>query len=77
MDSQFTVVGIGEVLWDLFPEGPQFGRAPANFACHASMLEADAFVVSQVGDDELGEKAIAALRGETPHVGRSQERPTG
>lgn len=29
----FMVVGLGEALWDLFPEGPQFGGAPANFAC--------------------------------------------
>jgi fructokinase len=38
----------------LVPRWTQFGGAPANFACHASMLGADAFVVSQVGDDPLG-----------------------
>ena len=31
----FLVIGIGEVLWDLLPSGPQRGGAPANFACHA------------------------------------------
>jgi fructokinase len=57
MGKQFTVVGLGEVLWDLFPEGPQFGGAPANFACHAAMLGADALVVSQVGDDPRGRRS--------------------
>lgn len=76
----FTVVGLGEVLWDLFPDGPQFGGAPANFACHAAMLGADAYVVSRVGDDELGERAIAALRRhgvEARLVGRDRDYPTG
>ena len=76
----FTVVGLGEVLWDLFPEGPQFGGAPANFACHAAMLGADASVVSRVGDDELGERAIATLRRHgvvTPDMGRSRDHATG
>lgn len=75
-----TIVGLGEVLWDLFPDGARFGGAPANFACHAAMLGAGAAVVSQVGDDELGEKAVAALRRhgvEARHVGRSRDRPTG
>jgi len=75
-----TILGLGEVLWDLFPDGAQFGGAPANFACHAAMLGAEAFVVSQVGEDELGDRAISALqeRGvETRHVGRSRDHPTG
>jgi fructokinase len=80
MRERFTVVGLGEVLWDMLPDGAQFGGAPANFACHAAMLGAEAFVVSRVGDDELGERAIAALRRdgvETRYVGRSREYPTG
>lgn len=50
----FSVVGIGEVLWDLLPGGPQLGGAPANFACHAGALGANASVITRVGDDELG-----------------------
>ena len=76
----FAIVGLGEVLWDLFPEGAQFGGAPANFACHAAMLGADAYMVSRVGDDELGERALAALRAhgvETRYVGRDREHATG
>lgn len=80
MRKRFTVVGLGEVLWDVFPDGPRFGGAPANFACHAAMLGAEAFMVSQVGSDELGDQAIAELRDHGVHtdaVGRATDRPTG
>jgi fructokinase len=60
-----VLVGLGEVLWDVFPEGPKFGGAPANFACSAAELagqSADLFMVSSVGNDDLGRRAISALR---------------
>jgi fructokinase len=50
----FRVIGIGEVLWDLLPSGPQLGGAPANFAYHASQLGARAQVITRVGDDAPG-----------------------
>ena len=50
----FKVVGIGEVLWDLLPSGPEMGGAPANFACHARALGAQASVITRVGNDNLG-----------------------
>src|SRR6266849_5158377 len=50
----FKVIGIGEVLWDLLPSGPQLGGAPANFAYHAQALGARAGVVTRVGSDHLG-----------------------
>lgn len=50
----FKIVGIGEVLWDLLPAGPQLGGAPANFAYHARALGAAASVATRVGDDQLG-----------------------
>src|SRR6188508_2830171 len=50
----FKVVGLGEVLWDLFPSGKKMGGAPANFAYHARALGADARVVSRVGNDAIG-----------------------
>ena len=80
MTKRFVVVAIGEVLWDVFPDGPRFGGAPANVACHAAAMGAEVFMVSQVGDDELGDKALIALREHgvnTDHVGRSSEFPTG
>ena len=35
------VVGLGEVLWDVLPEGKKLGGAPANFAYHAGQKLAD------------------------------------
>lgn len=52
--TRFQVAGIGEVLWDLLPEGRQLGGAPANFAYHAHSLGAQAHVISRVGDDADG-----------------------
>jgi fructokinase len=54
----FNVVGIGEVLWDLLPTGPQLGGAPANFACHAHALGARAGLITRVGKDALGEAIL-------------------
>ncbi len=65
MTKRSVLVGLGEVLWDVFPEGPKFGGAPANFACSSAELSgqsADVFMVSGVGNDDLGRRAISALR---------------
>jgi fructokinase len=48
------IVALGEVLWDLLPEGKMLGGAPANFAFHAHALGAESRLVSRVGDDRLG-----------------------
>lgn len=58
----FNVVGIGEVLWDLLPDGPQLGGAPANFACHARALGASSRVVTRVGNDPLGREIFARFK---------------
>ncbi len=52
------VVGIGEVLWDVLPDGKKLGGAPANFAYHASQFGFRSCVVSAVGDDELGNEIL-------------------
>ena len=57
----FKVVGIGEVLWDLLPSGPQLGGAPANFAFHANQLGADARVITRVGNDAPGRAILQRL----------------
>ena len=54
----FKIIGIGEVLWDLLPAGPQLGGAPANFAYHAHALGAHACVVTRVGKDNLGSNIL-------------------
>src|SRR5258708_8853428 len=61
MEHLPTVVGLGELLWDLLPSGPQLGGAPANFAYCAHLLGSRAVVASRVGSDELGREARASL----------------
>ena len=56
-----TILSLGEVLWDLFPDGERFGGAPANFACHAAIQGADVTMLSAVGDDQNGHDAIGIL----------------
>ena len=56
------VVGIGEVLWDKFPDGNRLGGAPANFAYHAGQLGARAKLVSRVGLDSDGDLLLQALK---------------
>ncbi len=52
------VVGMGEALWDVLPEGKKIGGAPANFAYHVSQLGLNSCAVSAVGDDELGKEIV-------------------
>ena len=52
------IVAMGDGLWDLFPDGPRFGGATANYACHASRLGADVHMVSGVGEDERGKPLL-------------------
>ena len=57
------VVGMGEALWDVLSDGKKIGGAPANFAFHAGQAGMDSRVVSAVGNDALGEEALATLEG--------------
>ena len=52
------VVGMGEVLWDVFPDGKKMGGAPANFAYHMSRFGFESYVVSAVGNDDLGREIL-------------------
>ena len=77
-----TVVGLGEILWDVFPDGPRFGGAPANFACSVAELRGDGMhvhIASGVGRDDLGRRAIELLRarGVDTNCVSSVDRPTG
>ncbi len=54
MDKMHNVIGIGELLWDLLPEGKELGGAPCNFVYHAQKQGAKAFALSAIGDDEYG-----------------------
>ncbi|OGV73247.1 MAG: hypothetical protein A3K19_23680 [Lentisphaerae bacterium RIFOXYB12_FULL_65_16] len=60
--KRHTVVGIGEILWDLLPGGKKLGGAPTNFAYHAGMLGTQAHTASCVGTDALGAEILDLLR---------------
>jgi fructokinase len=60
-DRGFQIVGLGEILWDLFPAGRQLGGAPANFAYISNLLGNRGVVASRIGDDELGKAALEYL----------------
>ena len=53
-----VVVGMGEALWDVLPEGKKIGGAPANFAYHVSQFGMPSCVVSAVGNDTLGKEIV-------------------
>ncbi len=56
------VVGLGEALWDVLPEGKKLGGAPSNFAYHAAQMGVKAIAVSALGEDKLGEETVAQLK---------------
>jgi fructokinase len=62
MSSKHTIVGLGEILWDLLPSGRQLGGAPANFAYFANLLGNRGVVASRLGDDPLGREAAGKIR---------------
>jgi len=80
MNECFNIVGLGEILWDLLPDGKQLGGAPANFAYIASQLGNRGIVLSRVGNDERGCAILDELRSKklsTDHIQIDEEKPTG
>ena len=55
------IIGMGEVLWDVLPEGKKLGGAPCNFAYHVSQFGLDSCAISAIGDDPLGKEIIKNL----------------
>lgn len=73
-----VVVGIGELLWDVFPTGKRAGGAPINFVYHATQLGANGYAISAVGNDPLGKEILQEL--EKKHIANYIESisyPTG
>ena len=74
------VVGLGELLWDCFPDARRPGGAPANVAFHATQLGLEGRVVSRLGADEDGCALRAELEGlglDLTFVQEDPKRPTG
>jgi fructokinase len=80
MKKPYVVVGIGELLWDVFPEGKRLGGAPVNFSYHCHQLGATAYPVSAVGADTLGTEirdVLGAKRVPDGFVALDETHPTG
>lgn len=77
-ENQKFVVGMGELLFDVFPTGRKIGGAPVNFAYHVCQLGVESLAISAVGEDALGDEIIDILneRGIAYIVPRVAE-PTG
>lgn len=80
MREKPTVVAVGEILWDIFPDGRRIGGAPANFVYYASKLGESAVLVSRVGQDSPGIEALKACQASglsTDFIQRDKRHPTG
>lgn len=74
------IVGLGEVLWDIFPDKKLPGGSPANVAYHANSLGNRGLIVSRVGEDVLGDELISWLQSkhlDTQYIQRDHEKSTG
>lgn len=60
--KKFNIIGIGELLWDLLPNGKELGGAPANFTYHTNFLGANSTIISTLGHDESGEEIRSLLK---------------
>jgi fructokinase len=75
-----TIVGLGELIWDLLPSGKQLGGAPTNFAYMSRLLGNKSIVASRIGTDELGREALERLERcgiSTEHIQLDATHPTG
>ncbi len=61
MNKKFKTIGLGEILWDVLPEGKKLGGAPANFAYYVSKLGQIGIVASRVGNDSLGKEILESM----------------
>jgi fructokinase len=76
MSDQHLVLGIGELLWDVPPDGMRLGGAPSNFAVMAGRLGNRAAILSRIGRDDLGRQAIDRLDPMPVETGYIQTDPT-
>ena len=74
------VLSFGEIVWDIYPSEKHIGGAPLNFSAHFAKLGGEAYMLSAVGEDDLGNSALSFLKEHgihTDHVSVSQRKETG
>jgi len=52
------LLSFGEILWDIIEEKEYIGGAPFNLAVHAAKMGMESYLISSVGKDERGAKAL-------------------
>lgn len=52
--KQSNIICFGEMLWDILPTEKQAGGAPMNVAVHLKNLGLNPYIISRVGEDDLG-----------------------
>ncbi len=75
-----VIVGLGELLWDMLPEGKQLGGAPANFSVMSARLGNRAVIASRLGSDALGREArkyLTPLPADLDSIQEDAKHPTG
>lgn len=80
MAATGVFVGIGEVLWDIFPKSKRLGGAPANFVFHSQSLGMKGYIVSAIGTDDLGKeilKNLKTLKLSSGYIEACDQFPTG
>lgn len=55
------IMAVGEIIFDVFGNNAEIGGAPLNFCAHCALLGSQSALVSAVGNDNLGEKAMKYL----------------
>ncbi len=74
------ILTIGEILFDLFPQGRQLGGAPFNFAYHLKQMGLPCRFISRVGQDAMGKDIHGFLSTsgfDLSDVPMDPNRPTG
>ena len=74
------LLSFGEILFDIYEEGEFLGGAPLNFAAHAALQGAEVYLLSAVGEDDLGKKAISMIEDlgvKTKYISMLSDKKTG
>lgn len=79
MENIVKVVGVGELLWDILPEGKKLGGAPCNFVYHAQMQGAHGLILSAIGNDDPGREILEVLESKqlSAELIQITDKPTG
>ena len=79
-EPSYRMAGIGEVLWDILPDGKQLGGSPMNVVYHCQAAGINSVTVSAVGNDDLGREillAVSAGGNSTEYIQVNNSKPTG